>query len=57
MEIIKQLLKYNDRLRDYYEVGPVQRAAVEDFADLLWEDAYQKGFDNGFEQSILRERG
>ena len=26
------------RLREFYEVGPVQRAAVEDFADALYHD-------------------
>ena len=35
-ELIKTLLV--DRLKDYYEVGPVQRAAVEEFADMLFRD-------------------
>ena len=35
-EIIKELV--TDRLKNYYEVGPVQRAAVETFADALYHD-------------------
>ena len=32
MDRILEILKNNTRLYDYYLVGPVQRAAVEDFA-------------------------
>ena len=35
-ELIKNLLV--DRIKDYYGVGPVQRAAVEEFANLLYND-------------------
>ena len=31
-------LTSNQRLDDYYKVGPVQKAAVEDFADMLIKD-------------------
>lgn len=27
------------------------------FAELVWEEAYQQGFDDGAEQTILKERG
>jgi len=32
MDRILEILKNNARLYDYYLVGPIQRAAVEDFA-------------------------
>lgn len=27
------------------------------FAELIWEEAYDKGHDEGWEQAILKERG
>lgn len=27
------------------------------FAELIWEEAYQQGFNEGYEQAILKERG
>ena len=32
---IKELLKDNVRLQDFYNIGPIHRAAVEDFAELI----------------------
>jgi len=34
-ERIKELADKVDRIKDFYSVGPVQRAALEDFADLI----------------------
>lgn len=34
-EQIKKLLTNNPRLSDYYNVGPVQRASVEDFLECI----------------------
>lgn len=34
-ERIKQLVDKVDRIKDMYDVGPVQRAAIEDFAQLI----------------------
>ena len=40
MKQTKQILKLTSsgRLSDFYHVGPVQKAAVEDFADMLIKD-------------------
>lgn len=54
---IKQLASQVDRIRDFYSVGPVQRAALEEFAKLVWDEAYQQGLDVGAEEAILKERG
>lgn len=27
------------------------------FAELIWEEAHEKGHDEGYEQAILKERG
>ena len=32
---IKDLVNKVDRIKDMYEVGPVQRAAIEDFVELI----------------------
>ena len=32
---IEELVNKVDRMKDMYEVGPVQRAAIEDFVDLI----------------------
>jgi len=34
----KELAEQVERIRDLYEVGPVQRAAILDFADLIRAD-------------------
>jgi hypothetical protein len=34
-ERIKELAEQVDRIKDMYNVGPVQRAAIEDFAELI----------------------
>lgn len=35
---INRILESSPRLKSYHGVGPVQRAAVEDFADSLYKD-------------------
>ena len=37
-ERIKELAEQVDRIKDMYNVGPVQRAAIEDFAQLIVEE-------------------
>lgn len=37
---IKQLLETTPRLRDWYEIGPVQRAELEQFAQLLLDSQH-----------------
>jgi hypothetical protein len=32
---IQELAKCNERVQNFFETGPVQRAAIEDFADLI----------------------
>jgi hypothetical protein len=34
-ERIRELVASVDRIKDMYDVGPVQRAAIEDFAELI----------------------
>jgi hypothetical protein len=34
-ERMKDLVARIDRIKDMYDVGPVQRAAIEDFAELI----------------------
>ena len=34
-EKIKQLAKCNERIQNFFETGPVQRAAIEEFAELI----------------------
>ena len=34
-ERIRELTKCNDRIRDFFETGPVQKAAIEDFAETI----------------------
>jgi ketopantoate reductase len=34
-ERIRELTKCNDRIRDFFETGPVQKAAIEDFAESI----------------------
>ena len=34
-ERIKELIKCNERIQNFFETGPVQRAAIEDFAELI----------------------
>ena len=34
-ERIKELASTIDRIRDFYDVGPVHRAALEDFAEII----------------------
>lgn len=38
-------------------VGTINVSNIEKFAELIWEEAYQKGFSDGAEQAILKERG
>jgi hypothetical protein len=39
-ERIKELAKCNERISNFFETGPVQRAAIEQFAELIvWECA------------------
>lgn len=38
MKFAKEILMGNERLNDYYNVGQVQRAAVEDYADAILKD-------------------
>ena len=35
---VKKLLKNNERLRDFYAVGPVQRAAVEQLVESVVQE-------------------
>lgn len=39
MNLIPELLKNNERLLDFYNVGPVQRAAVEDFVQVILKES------------------
>jgi hypothetical protein len=32
---IRQLAKCNERIQNFFETGPVQRAAIEEFAELI----------------------
>ena len=41
-ERIVQLAGHNERIRDFFETGPVQRAAVEDFALLIIRDCVEQ---------------
>jgi hypothetical protein len=34
-EKIRQLAKCNERIQNFFETGPVQRAAIEEFAELI----------------------
>jgi len=48
-EVLKRLISKVDRINDFYTVGPVQRAAMEDFADLIVQecaDLATKEYDN-----------
>lgn len=37
-ERIKELAKCNERIENFFVTGPVQRAAIEEFADLLIDE-------------------
>jgi hypothetical protein len=32
---IKEIAKFNERVYNFFETGPVQRAAIEEFAELI----------------------
>ena len=40
-ERIKEIAQNIERVRDFYNVGPVQRAAIEDFAELIVQECEQ----------------
>ena len=39
---IQQLAKCNERIQNFFETGPVQRAAIEEFAELIVRDCVTK---------------
>ena len=39
---IRQLAKCNERIQNFFETGPVQRAAIEEFAELIVRDCVTK---------------
>lgn len=41
-ERIKELVTKVDRIKDLYDVGPVQRAAIEDFVELIVKKCIDK---------------
>ena len=41
-EQILTAIKNNPRINDFYSVGPVQRAAVEDFVDAVFSDLLEE---------------
>jgi len=40
-ERIKELAKCNERIQNFFETGPVQRAAIEQFAELIVRECYE----------------
>jgi hypothetical protein len=34
-ERIRELAKFNERIENFFQTGPVQRAAIEEFAELI----------------------
>jgi hypothetical protein len=41
-ERIKELASCNDRIQTFFETGPVQRAAIEEFAELIVQECIDK---------------
>jgi len=52
IDIIKRLLKDNERVRNLYEIGPVQRCSVEDFADAIINECISELTNNLFFHGI-----
>ena len=42
---IRQLAKCNERIQNFFETGPVQRAAIEEFAELIVRECATLAFD------------
>ena len=42
-EKIRQLAKCNERIQNFFETGPVQRAAIEEFAELIVRECLAHG--------------
>ena len=41
-ELIKELAQCNERIQNFFETGPVQRAAIEQFAELIVEECIDR---------------
>ena len=39
---IRQLAKCNERIQNFFETGPVQRAAIEEFAELIVQECVDR---------------
>jgi hypothetical protein len=49
---IKELAKCNERIQNFFETGPVQRAALEEFAELVVQDCVDLLEFHGFDDAV-----
>ena len=54
---IKELFKQAANKNFPVGVANIHSNELERFAKLIWEEAYQEGFNAGAEDAILKERG
>ena len=60
-ERIKELASCNERIQSFFETGPVQRAAIEQFAELIvkecirhFNEDYQRDFDTLWREDLSK---
>lgn len=56
-KLILELVSKVDRIRDLYNIGPVHRDAVEQFAEMIWKEAYEQGYWKGISDSSEGQGG
>lgn len=56
-ERIEHITKQVDEYFDDLSIEFSRQSWMEKFAELIWEEAYQQGHDDGWEEAILKERG
>jgi hypothetical protein len=44
---VEELAKFNERIQNFYQTGPVQRAAIEEFAELIIKECVTAVLEKG----------
>jgi hypothetical protein len=52
-ERIRELASCNERIQTFFETGPVQRAAIEQFAELIVKECAGVGYDASYYECAL----